>query len=422
MLKPNNCSNTRRHFLKLILGGLTLSGISSFATFKWIESSQPKRKTHKKNIATKADDASLITAPEQAINVMDFEAVARNKLPPAHFGYLATGVDDDATLRANRERFEHYQIRPRRLVDVQTPDMSVNLLGTNWDSPIILAPAGSQRAFHPSGEIATASAAREKNHLMILSSDATASIEDVVAARKTPVWFQLYPATQNWDFTRSMIKRVEATGCPVLVLTVDLIGKANRETFKRFALLDTRQCATCHESSANGFLQRKPMFKGFDVTKADDSSATKLSWDFVKRLKETTHMKIVLKGIVTKEDAELAVNYGVDGLIVSNHGGRTEESGRATIDSLPEVLEGTSGKIPVLIDGGFRRGTDIFKALALGATAVCIGRPYLWGLAAFGQSGVESVLDIMRRELQLIMRQAGAASIKQITKEYVVKK
>ena len=164
------------------------------------------------------------------------------------------------------------------------------------------------------------------------------------------------------------------------------------------------------------------MFDGLDLSKVRGAAPPNLTWDFVKRLQDTTSMKIVLKGIVTREDAELAVETGVDGLIVSNHGGRAEESGRSTIESLLEVLEGTAGRLPVLVDGGFRRGTDIFKALALGATAICIGRPYLWGLAAFGQSGVEAVLEILRRELQLIMRQAGTTSVGQITRSYVVQR
>jgi 4-hydroxymandelate oxidase len=164
------------------------------------------------------------------------------------------------------------------------------------------------------------------------------------------------------------------------------------------------------------------MFDGLDVSKVRGFTPPNLTWEFVKRLQDTTSMKVALKGIVTREDAELAVENRVDGLIVSNHGGRAEESGRSTIESLPEVLEGAAGRLPVLVDGGFRRGTDIFKALALGATAICIGRPYLWGLAAFGQSGVEAVLAILRRELQMIMRPAGTTSVSKITRSYLVKR
>jgi 4-hydroxymandelate oxidase len=414
----SNTTGGRRRFLRFLLSSLAVSSVS-FALLERLLAAQDGKATQG---ATGARQGTpLLAGPEHAINVMDFEVVAREKLPPAHFGYLATGVDDDATLRANREGFAQYQIRPRRLVDVQKIDMSVKLLGTTWDNPIMLAPAGSQRAFHPDGELATARAARSKGHLQMLSTATTTSVEEVIAARDAPVWYQLHP-TRDWNFTRAMIRRVETAGCPVLVFTVDMPGGSNRETLRRHQLLDSRQCSACHESGGSGSLRRRPMFDGLDVSKVRGLPPLNLTWDFVKRLRDTTSMKVVLKGIVTREDAELAVEHGVDGLIVSNHGGRAEESGRATIESLPEVLEGTAGRLPVLIDGGFRRGTDIFKALALGATAICIGRPYLWGLAAFGQSGVEAVLEILRRELQLIMRQAGTTSVGQITRSYVVQK
>ncbi|HEY2975851.1 MAG TPA: alpha-hydroxy acid oxidase, partial [Pyrinomonadaceae bacterium] len=340
------------------------------------------------------------------MNVFEFEAVARRKLPPAHFGYIATGVDDDATLRANRDGFARYVLRSRRLIDVSNIDLSVRLLGVSWKTPIVLAPVGSQRAFHPDGELAVARAARSRGHLQILSTVATSSIEDVIAARAAPIWFQLY-ATNEWKVTRAMVKRAEAAGCPALVLTVDQIAGTNRETLRRFQKQDKRDCASCHDrSSLQNSTERKPMFDGLDLNGVRFQPPN-VTWDYVRRLREATPMKLLIKGIVTREDAELAVRHGADGIVCSNHGGRAEETGRSTIESLPEVLEGAAGRIPVLIDGGFRRGTDIFKALALGAAAICVARPYLWGLAAFGQEGIESVLDILTRELQLIMRYAG---------------
>jgi isopentenyl diphosphate isomerase/L-lactate dehydrogenase-like FMN-dependent dehydrogenase len=348
--------------------------------------------------------------------------LARKTLPPAHFGFLATGVDDDATVRANREGFTKLQIRARRLVDVSSIDMSVRLFGTTWDSPIVLSPVGDQKAFHPEGEIAVAKAARTKGHLQILSTVTSFSVEDVTAARGVPIWFQLY-VNNVWDIARAMIKRAEAAGCPVLVLTVDLKEGSNRETLFRAERADSRQCSMCHTNGFVGFgrVAARPMFAGLDISKATNLISPALTWDYVKRLKDTTTMRLVLKGIVTREDAQLAVEHGVDGLIVSNHGGRAEETLRSTIESLPEVLEGSARKIPVLVDGGFRRGTDIFKALALGANAVGIGRPYAWGLASFGQPGVEAVLSILRRELQTIMRQAGTTSIDKITSAYLAK-
>ena len=214
----------------------------------------------------------------------------------------------------------------------------------------------------------------------------------------------------------------------MVVLTTDLQGGSNRETQARGQRQDTRQCSACHPSGAlgssldnvNAMVSRKPMFAGLDVSGVRSPQPLDMNWDIVKRLRDATSMKIVLKGIVTGEDAALAVEHGADGIIVSNHGGRAEESGRGTIESLPEVVAAVAGRVPVLVDGGFRRGTDIFKALALGAQAVCIGRPYVWGLAAFGQPGVEAVLDILRRELVTILRQTGTVSLNAISRESVL--
>jgi isopentenyl diphosphate isomerase/L-lactate dehydrogenase-like FMN-dependent dehydrogenase len=332
-------------------------------------------------------------------------------------------VCDDATLRANREAFGRYQIRPRRLIDVRRIDMGVRLLGTDWDSPIVLAPVASQRAFHPEGETAVARAAHAKNHLLIYSTVSTTSIEEVTEARQAPVWFQLYP-TDQWRVARALVTRAASAGCPVLVLTVDLQGGSNRETMLRAMRRDPAQCGDCHEggvySSLRSFVARKPMFDGLDLSGVFTTVPRDMTWDSIARLRDITSMQIVVKGIVTREDAELAVEHGVDGIIVSNHGGRGTESGRATIECLAEVVGGVGGAIPVMVDSGFRRGTDIFKALALGADAIAVGRPYIWGLGAFGQRGVEVVLDLLRRELQMIMRQAGTLSIAEIGPSHVV--
>jgi isopentenyl diphosphate isomerase/L-lactate dehydrogenase-like FMN-dependent dehydrogenase len=368
------------------------------------------------------DGEGVIDAPDQALDVMDFEAVARRKVPPAHFGYMATGVDDDATLRANREGFSRYGLRVRRLVDVRNVDMSLSLFGTPWESPIIMAPVSSQRAFHPEGEVASARAARTRKHLMVLSTVASTGVEDVSAARGTPVWYQLYP-TNQWSVTQGLMARAEKAGCPALLLTVDLQGGSNRETFTRARRGDRRDCSACHDGDPVDVVRRvhrKPMFAGLDVEGVTHLVPMGMTWDFVGRLRDAWPRKLLIKGIVTREDAELAVARGADGVIVSNHGGRAEESNRSTIESLPEVVEGARGRIPVLIDGGFRRGTDVFKALALGATGICIGRPYAWGLGAFGQAGVEAVLDILRRELLMVMRQAGTRRLQEIDRSYVV--
>jgi (S)-2-hydroxy-acid oxidase len=270
---------------------------------------------------------------------------------------------------------------------------------------------------------------------MLLSTAATTSIEDAIAARGGPVWQQLYP-TNVWEVCRAIVKRAEAAGAPAIVLTVDLHDGSNRETLFRSQRVDKRECSMCHggyspfargkpgtsESTAGfaTFVARKPMFNGVDVSKVTNLYPTNANWDFVKRLRDTVTVKLLIKGIVTREDAQLAVEHGVDGLIVSNHGGRAEDTLRPTIESLPEVLDAVAGKVPVIVDGGVRRGTDVFKALALGAVAVGIGRPQSWGLGAFGQAGVEAVLEILQRELRTIMRQAGTISVDKIKLNYIV--
>jgi isopentenyl diphosphate isomerase/L-lactate dehydrogenase-like FMN-dependent dehydrogenase len=399
----------RRRFLTFLASSPLLALSASGAWSALVESAQ----------AAESDGPTraLIASANDALNVFDFELVARQKLPPAHYGYLATGVDDDATLLANRTGFSKIQIRARRLVDVSRIDTSTELFGTTWKTPIVLAPVGSQKAFHADGEMASARAAGGRGHLQILSTGSTTSVENVTSAWRGPIWYQLYP-TDTWRITQALVKRAERAGCPVLVLTVDLPFGRNTETEVRFRQSDTRQCASCHQPGWAGYFRRKPMFDGLDLTGVS-MAAPGLTWEVVRRLRDITKLKLVLKGIETREDAELAVRHGVDGIIVSNHGGRAQEGGRGTIECLPEVVDGVQGKLPVLIDGGFRRGTDIFKALALGARGICIGRPYIWGLAAFGQAGVDKVLDILTRELVLMMRHAGTTSVGKIDRSFI---
>ncbi len=427
---------TRRKFLRMLSASPLLAspGLLAGSFSNLLAAGEVTEKKFLGWLDSLPQSDEVISSPDQALEVMDFEAAARKALPPAHFGYLATGVDDDATLRANREAYSRIQIRPRRLVDVEEIDMSVKLLDTKWKTPLVLSPVSAQKAFHPEGEVAVARAARTKGHLMMLSTVATSSIEEVTVAAGAPVWQQLYP-TNVWEVGRAIVKRAEAAGSPVIVLTVDLQEGSNRETLFRAQRVDKRECSACHQSAYTGYAQgrpragsggyaqfvaRKPMFAGLDVSKVTATHPLNMDWDYVKRLRDTMTVKLFLKGIVTREDAQLAVEHGVDGLMVSNHGGRAEETLRSTIESLPEVIEGVAGKIPVIVDGGVRRGTDIFKALALGATAVGIGRPHAWGLAAFGQPGVEAVLEILRRELRTIMRQAGTTSVDRITRNYIV--
>jgi isopentenyl diphosphate isomerase/L-lactate dehydrogenase-like FMN-dependent dehydrogenase len=358
------------------------------------------------------DPDKLIADPTQALDVFDFEPVMKKNVPPAHFGYMATGADDEVTLRANREGFRKFELRPRRLVDVSKIDISAEILGTKYDSPIVIAPTGSNRAFHADGEIAVTKAAKAGNHLQILSTVATTSIEDAIAARGAPVWFQLY-TTQRWEATEGLVKRAEAAGAPVIAVTVDVRTPAKWETFVRLRRTDTRDCGSCH--GATDYLSRKPNFTGIDLGGVSSTVVTNLTWDLIKRLRDTVKVKLVLKGILAFEDAKLAADAGIDAIVVSNHGGRVEDGVSATIDVLPEIVGAVGGRMPILIDSGFRRGSDIVKALALGAQAVCIGRPYLWGLGAFGQPGVERVLGILRAETRTAMQQLGAPSLKHLT-------
>lgn len=351
------------------------------------------------------------TRPEnagQVLDVFDMERAARETLPAAHFGYVATGVDGEAAQAGNRSAFERIHLRPRRLVDVSRLDTRVRLFDHDWPTPIVLAPAGSQRALHADGELSTARAALALAHLMALSTVSSTGIEAVNEARGEPVWYQLY-ATSNWEVTKAIVDRTRRAGCPVLVLTVDLPVYSNRLTQIRWARIDDRDCSGCHSAGGDA-PPIKPMFRETPLG-AGQFFTPGMTWDIIARLRDITDQRIVVKGLVTREDALLALENGVDGIWVSNHGGRSLGSERATIDALPEIVEVAGGTVPIIVDGGVRRGTDVFKALARGATAVAIGRPYLWGLAAFGQPGVERVMDVLVRELATTMRHAGTPSL-----------
>ena len=359
------------------------------------------------------DFTGLVAKPEDAINVWDFENVMRKKLDPGHVAYLAQGSDDLGTLAANRNGFKKIGLRPRRLVDIGSPDMSVEIFGQRYNSPIMCCPVGAQFMFHDEGEIAVARAAKTKNTLQILSTVANSSVEDVAAARGGSGWLQLY-STSDWPTTQHMLKRAEDAGCTAVAWTVDIPAR-NLELQKRFDAANDPTCQTCHSKFTGTFAMR-PMFDGINRARVLLGLGG-MSWANVDQLKTGTKMKVLLKGIVTREDAILAIEHGADGVIVSNHGGRSDESLRGTIDCLPEVVEAVAGRIPVFFDGGVRRGTDVFKALALGATAVGIGRPYIWGLASFGQEGVERVIDILTRELRTVMQQMGTAKIADISRK-----
>jgi len=343
--------------------------------------------------------------PTMATNVMAFEALAKRHLDPDIYSFIAGGSDDEKTLAANRAAFDQVQIRARRLVDVSAVDTSVEVLGESMSTPILIAPVGTQGAMHPEGELGTARAAANRDHTLIASTVSTHSIGEIADAYGRPPWFQLYP-TPDLSMTEALLDQAEAAGCRVCALTVDTPVLGNREAQRTFIakLLGSGQL-------------RLGNFDELGMPAGVDDPA--LTWDFVDWLRSKTAMKLLIKGVVTHEDATLCVDKGVDGLIVSNHGGRQLESLRSTFEALPEIAEAVDGRIAVLMDGGIVRGTHIFKALASGADAICVGRAWLWGLATFGQPGVEHALDILRAELVRDMQLAGTPNLAAITGDFL---
>jgi 4-hydroxymandelate oxidase len=408
----------RRQFLRFLAGSpllatptiaSTIAGLLAYGSDKALAQSYDVLRGE----AEKLGPDGVITSPSQALDVFDFEPAAKKALAgaPAHFGYLASGVDDDSTLRANREAFSDYAIRVRRLIDARNVDTSVQIFGETWKSPIFLCPVSSQAAFNLSErELGVARAAHKTGQQMILSTVGNSTVEECAKEHGSPIWYMLYP-TDDWNVTQALVRRAEASGAPAIVLTVDQQGGRNTETLYRMRFEDTRPCAACHSPGFANEVKHKPMFDGLDVSRVTNLFGTGMTWGYVDRLRGVVKGKLVLKGIMTGEDASEALHHGVDGIIVSNHGGRAEASGQSTLGVLPEIVHAVHGRVPVLVDGGFRRGTDVFKGLALGATAVGIGRPYCWGLAAFGQAGVERVLELQQEEFVTIMRQVGTLNV-----------
>jgi isopentenyl diphosphate isomerase/L-lactate dehydrogenase-like FMN-dependent dehydrogenase len=357
---------------------------------------------------------------EGLLSVAEFEAAARAVLPPAHFGYLATGVDDDRTVSWNHEAYGQLEISVRRFADVSRTDLSIDLFGTHWPSPVYLSAVSAQRAFHPEAELATARAAASRSALMMLSAGGSTGPEDVTAARGAPIWQQIYP-TDDWEVARAVTERAQRAGCSAIVLTVDNHWPRYNETLVRAMRQDPRNCTDCHVNNSHDFVRKAPIYQGVDVSRVKESTQpSALTWEYLDRARGLVKGKLLIKGIMRGDEAADCVRHGADGVIVSNHGGRDEESLRSTIECLPDVVAACRGRVPVLVDGGIRRGTDVFKALALGASAVGIGRPQIWGLAPYGQAGVEAILDIYARELRAIMRQAGTPSVASITRDFVV--
>jgi 4-hydroxymandelate oxidase len=416
----------RRNFLKFIAGSPLVAG-ASFAGIAGLLPSGSREAFAQSYDVLRGSRRALgpdgvITAPGDALDVFEFEPAAKKALlsqgAPAHFGYLQSGVDGNVTRDANHTAYANYNIRVKRLIDARKVDTGVTIFGETWASPIFMCPVSSLGAFDPEAGVAVARAAGKRKQQMILSTVDNASIVDVNKAHGVPAWFMLYP-TDDWAVTQALVNRAETAGSPAIVLTVDRQGGRNTEELFNARRQDERDCTGCHAPGFANEVSRKANFFGINVSKVTNLYGTGMTWEFIDRLRGIVKGKLVLKGIMTGDDAKEALRHGVDGLIVSNHGGRAEESGQSTIGVLVEIVDAVNGRVPVLIDGGVRRGTDVLKALGLGAAAVGIGRPYVWGLASFGEPGVDRVLQILDDEFITIMRQTGALNIKQITRDNV---
>lgn len=340
----------------------------------------------------------------EPINLHEYEVLSQTRIDPSAWDFYQGGSDDEVTLRANRTAYERIRLRPRMLVDVSNIDLSTTVLGTPVSMPVIIAPTAYQCMAHHEGECATAQGAGMARTLMTASTFATRSLEDIAQAATGPLWFQLY-TYRTPELSEIVIRRAEAAGYRAIVLTADLPRLGNREKDIRnnFVLPP-------HLELAN--------FAGIDL---DSYIALpyNLTWDSLDWIRTITSLPILVKGILTAEDAQIALDRGASGIIVSNHGGRQLDTALAGIEALPEVVEAVDGRCEVFVDGGIRRGTDVLKALALGARAVLVGRPILWGLAVNGAEGVHHVLELLRAELELAMALSGRPTLESIDRSLV---
>ena len=360
----------------------------------------------------KPQNSASPSAPIQAsslppVEIADYIRLAREHLSPLAWEYISGGAGDESTLRWNEDAYQKIRLRPRNLIDVSRIDTRLSLFGHELESPILLAPLAYQRLAHPDGELATLKGAEAAGATILLSTFSTVALEEIAAAATKPHWFQLYVQPDR-EFTRELVRRAEAAGFKALVVTVDtpVLGPRYRELRHKFSLPEGLVRANLKGlHTATG---------GHRPTERDIYSATldpKLTWKDITWLRSLTKLPVILKGIMNAGDAGRSVDEGAAGVIVSNHGGRNLDTVPATIDALPEVIAKVSGRVPVLVDGGIRRGIDVVKALGLGASAVLIGRPYVCGLAVAGPEGVARVINILRREFEMAMALTGKTSI-----------
>ncbi|CAF1704429.1 unnamed protein product [Brassica oleracea] len=351
---------------------------------------------------------------DQIVNVNEFQELARQALPKMYYDFYSGGAEDQHTLKENMEAFSRIMFRPRVLVDVTKIDMSTRILGYPLSAPIMIAPTGSHGLAHPEGETATAKAAAACNTIMIVSSMSSCTLEEVASSCNAVRFFQLY-VFERRDVSAQVVRRAERAGYKAIVLTVDVPKLGRRE-----ADIKNKMIAPKLWNFEGLFSTKVKPSDGSGVealaSRALDAS---LNWKDIEWLRSITKLPILIKGILTREDALKAVEAGVDGIIVSNHGGRQLDYSPATITVLEEVVHVVKGRIPVLLDGGVRRGTDVFKALALGAKAVLIGRPVVYGLAAKGGDGVMKVIEMLKNEFELTLALSGCATIGDITRNHV---
>jgi 4-hydroxymandelate oxidase len=354
----------------------------------------------------------------EILSLADLEAAARGKLPQMAWDYYASGADDESCLRRNCEAFSRLALHYRVLVDVAVRDLATTVLGHRIAMPIAIAPTAFHRLAHADGELASVRAAGDAGTIFILSTLSNTRVEDVVAAAAGPVWFQLY-VYRDRGATEALVRRVEAAGCRALVLTVDapLLGRRERDVRNRFALPPELAIENLHGAGYDR-LPAASADSGLAAYFAEWVDAG-LTWDGIDWLRSITKLPVLIKGVVRADDAVRAVERGVAGIVVSNHGGRQLDASPATIDVLPRIVDAVAGRAEVLLDGGVRRGADVVKALALGARAVLIGRPVLWGLAVDGRTGVASVLAALRRELDLALALCGCPDIASVTRDLI---
>jgi 4-hydroxymandelate oxidase len=360
-----------------------------------------------------------VTDRPTPINVFDFEAIARERMTASAYDYYAGGADDEVTLAENVDAFRRIAIRPRVLAGTGQVSTSTELFGTPLALPVGLAPTAFNKLGHPEGELAAVRAAGTAGTFMCCSTISSTSLEEVAAAATGPLWFQLY-VYRDREVTRDLVRRAEAAGCRALVLTVDTprLGRRERNIRRPFNLPDGVAISNLERYGTPDALRwaGSSSFTDYVHRLMDDG----LTWEAVDWLRSITSLPIVIKGILAPADATLAIEHGASGIIVSNHGGRQLDGAIATITALPAIAQAVNGRVPILLDGGVRRGTDVLKAIALGASAVLIGRAYLWGLAANGQSGVLRVLDMLRSELELAMALSGCRTTAEIKPELCV--